>query len=96
MTLPLPLQSTDLFLTFVSLKKKIVTPYTSSMPCRVLKVLAPTGTTVKKNDPLLSIESMKTEVKLLSRHEGVVTMHVEENQLVDARVLLCQVDETKK
>ncbi|ORZ14110.1 carbamoyl-phosphate synthase L chain, ATP binding domain-domain-containing protein [Absidia repens] len=73
-----------------------VTPYTSSMPCRVLKVLAPTGTTVKKNDPLLSIESMKTEVKLLSRHEGVVTMRVEENQLVDARVLLCQVDEIKK
>ncbi|KAI8331185.1 carbamoyl-phosphate synthase L chain, ATP binding domain-containing protein [Chlamydoabsidia padenii] len=73
-----------------------VTPYTSSMPCRVLKILAPTGTLVKKNDPLLSIESMKTEVKLLSRHEGVVTMRVEENQLVDARVLLCQVDEVKK
>ncbi|CAO3591680.1 unnamed protein product [Absidia cylindrospora] len=73
-----------------------VTPYTSSMPCRILKILAPSGTTVKKNDPLLSIESMKTEVKLLSRHEGVVTMRVEENQLVDARVLLCQVDEIKK
>ncbi|ORY97983.1 carbamoyl-phosphate synthase L chain, ATP binding domain-domain-containing protein [Syncephalastrum racemosum] len=73
-----------------------VTPYTSSMPCRILKVIAPTGTVVKKNDPLLSIESMKTEVKVLSRHEGVVTMRVEENQLVDARVLLCQVDEVEK
>lgn len=73
-----------------------VTPYTSSMPCRVLKVLAPTGTTVKKNTPLLSIESMKTEVKIFSRHEGIVTMRVEENQLVDARVLLCSVDDTKK
>ncbi|KAI9497602.1 carbamoyl-phosphate synthase L chain, ATP binding domain-containing protein [Zychaea mexicana] len=73
-----------------------VTPYTSSMPCRILKILAPTGTVVKKNDPLLSIESMKTEVKILSRHEGVVTMRVEENQLIDARVLLCQVDEVKK
>ncbi|KAI9487753.1 MAG: carbamoyl-phosphate synthase L chain, ATP binding domain-containing protein [Benjaminiella poitrasii] len=70
-----------------------VTPYTSSMPCRILKILAPTGTVVKKNSPLLSIESMKTEVKILSRHEGVVTMRVEENQLVDARVLLCSVDE---
>jgi 3-methylcrotonyl-CoA carboxylase alpha subunit len=74
----------------------IVTPYTSSMPCRVLKVLAPSGTVVKKNTPLLSIESMKTEVKILSRHEGIVTMRVEENQLVDARVLLCSVDDTKK
>ncbi|KAI8985985.1 carbamoyl-phosphate synthase L chain, ATP binding domain-containing protein [Pilobolus umbonatus] len=73
-----------------------VTPYTSSMPCRILKVLAPTGTIVSKNTPLLSIESMKTEVKILSRHEGIVTMRVEENQLVDARVLLCSVDEVKK
>lgn len=73
-----------------------VTPYTSSMPCRILKVLAPSGTEVKKNTPLLSIESMKTEVKILSRHDGVVTMRVEENQLVDARVLLCSVDEVKK
>lgn len=75
---------------------KLVTPYTSSMPCRILKVLAPTGTHVTKNTPLLSIESMKTEVKILSRHDGVVTMRVEENQLVDARVLLCSVDEVKK
>lgn len=66
------------------------------MPCRILKVLTPTGTVVKKNTPLLSIESMKTEVKILSRHDGVVTMRVEENQLVDARVLLCSVDEVKK
>jgi 3-methylcrotonyl-CoA carboxylase alpha subunit len=66
------------------------------MPCRILKVLAPTGTVVKKNTPLLSIESMKTEVKILSRHDGVVTMRVEDNQLIDARVLLCSVDEVKK
>lgn len=39
---------------------------------------------------------MKTEVKVLSRHDGIVTMRVEENQLVDARVLLCQVDEVNK
>jgi len=39
---------------------------------------------------------MKTEVKILSRHDGVVTMRVEENQLVDARVLLCSVDDAKK
>ncbi|KAI8061501.1 carbamoyl-phosphate synthase L chain, ATP binding domain-containing protein [Gilbertella persicaria] len=69
-----------------------VTPYMSSMPCRILKVLTPSGTMVKKNTPLLSMESMKTEIKILSRHEGVVTIHVEENQLVDARVLLCSVD----
>lgn len=63
------------------------------MPCRILKILAPTGTVVKKNTPLLSIESMKTEVKILSRHDGIVTMKVQENQLVDAKVLLCTVDE---
>ncbi|KAI9007474.1 carbamoyl-phosphate synthase L chain, ATP binding domain-containing protein [Phycomyces nitens] len=70
-----------------------VTPYTSSMPCRILKILAPTGTLVQKNVPLLSVESMKTEIKILSRHVGKVTMRVEENQLVDARVLLCHIDE---
>lgn len=63
------------------------------MPCRILKILTPTGTVVKKNTPLLSIESMKTEVKILSRHDGIVTMKVRENQLVDAKVLLCTVDE---
>lgn len=73
-----------------------VTPYTSSMPCRILKILAPSGTHIKKNMPLLSIESMKTEIKILSRHDGIVTMRVEENQLVDARVLLCSVDDVKK
>lgn len=73
-----------------------VTPYTSSMPCRILKVLVPTGSEVKKNTPLLSIESMKTEVKILSRHDGIVTMRVEENQLVDARILMCTVDDVKK
>ncbi|CAO3695618.1 unnamed protein product [Umbelopsis ramanniana] len=66
--------------------------YTSPMPCRILKILAPTGTKVKKNDPILTVESMKTEVKLISRHDGVVTVKVEEGQMVDARVLLCQVE----
>ncbi|KAI7859664.1 carbamoyl-phosphate synthase L chain, ATP binding domain-containing protein [Circinella umbellata] len=94
---PVTLEKVDrLKSTAASSEDDRVTPYTSSMPCRILKILAPTGTTVKKNDPLLSIESMKTEIKVLSRHEGVVTMRVEENQLVDARVLLCQVDEVKK
>ncbi|CAO3668933.1 unnamed protein product [Umbelopsis vinacea] len=69
-----------------------VSPYTSPMPCRILKILAPTGTKVKKNDPILTVESMKTEVKLLSRHDGVVTVKVEEGQMVDARVVLCQVE----
>jgi 3-methylcrotonyl-CoA carboxylase alpha subunit len=69
-----------------------VSPYTSPMPCRILKILAPSGTKVKKNDPILTVESMKTEVKLLSRHDGVVTVHVEEGQMVDARVVLCQVE----
>lgn len=71
---------------------KTVSPYTSPMPCRILKVLAPTGTKVKKNDPILTVESMKTEVKLLSRHDGVVTIKVEEGQMVDARVVLCLVE----
>lgn len=63
------------------------------MPCRVLKVLAPTGTRVEKNTPLLSIESMKTEIKIFSRKSGIVNMKVEENQLVNAKALLCTVDE---
>ncbi|KAI9252138.1 carbamoyl-phosphate synthase L chain, ATP binding domain-containing protein [Sporodiniella umbellata] len=67
--------------------------YTTSMPCRVLKVLTPTGTKVEKNTPLLSIESMKTEIKIFSRKSGIVNMKVEENQLVNAKALLCTVDE---
>ncbi|KAI8060989.1 carbamoyl-phosphate synthase L chain, ATP binding domain-containing protein [Gongronella butleri] len=72
-----------------------VTPYTSSMPCRVLKVLTPSGTAVSKHTPIMSVESMKTEIKILSQHEGIVTVHVKENQLVDARVLMCQVDDAQ-
>ncbi|RUO96631.1 biotin carboxylase C-terminal domain-containing protein [Jimgerdemannia flammicorona] len=69
-----------------------VSPYVSSMPCRILKLLVPTGTTVKKNDVILTMESMKTEVRLYSRHDGMLTLRVEEGQLVEAGAILCEVN----
>ncbi|RUS15057.1 carbamoyl-phosphate synthase L chain, ATP binding domain-containing protein, partial [Endogone sp. FLAS-F59071] len=68
-----------------------VSPYISPMPCRILKLLVSTGATVKKNDAILTMESMKTEVRLYSRHDGVLTLHVTEGQLVEAGTALCEV-----
>lgn len=56
----------------------------STMPCRVLKLLVENGGTVKTGTPLLTMESMKMETRMYSRHEGTVKFMVKEGQVVQA------------
>ena len=62
------------------------------MPCKILKLLVKPDSKVKKNDALLTMESMKTEVKLYSRHDGMVKLLVKEGDVVDAGTILVKID----
>ena len=68
-----------------------VSPYTAPMPCKILRLLVKSGSRVKKNDPLLTIESMKIEVRLYSRHDGIVNILVKEGDVVSAGTLLVNI-----
>ncbi|KAG0085496.1 hypothetical protein BGZ93_008383 [Podila epicladia] len=69
----------------------VFSPYTAPMPCKILKLLVPSGSEVKKNQALLTMESMKTEVRLYARHDGVVTLHVGEGDTIEAGTTLCDI-----
>jgi len=62
------------------------------MPCKILKLLVKPDSKVKKNDALLTMESMKTEVRLYSRHDGTVKLLVKEGDVVDAGTILVKID----
>lgn len=61
------------------------------MPCRILQVMAKDGGKVKRGDGLLVMESMKTEVKLTARSDGVVRMRCKEGDSVAEGGILCEV-----
>jgi biotin carboxyl carrier protein len=61
------------------------------MPCRILQVMAKDGARVKRGDGLLVMESMKTEVKLAARSDGVVKMKCKEGDSVGEGGILCEV-----
>jgi biotin carboxyl carrier protein len=61
------------------------------MPCRILQVIAKEGASVKAGDGLLVMESMKTEVKLTARSDGVVKMRCKEGDSVAEGGVLCEV-----
>lgn len=61
------------------------------MPCRILRLIASDGQTVKHGDTILTMESMKMETKLLAKHAGTVRLLVKSDQLVPAGVLLCEI-----
>ena len=65
--------------------------YLAPMPCRILQVIARDGERVKRGDGLLVMESMKTEVKLTARSDGVVKMKCKEGDSVTEGGLLCEV-----
>eukprot|EP00158_Paraphelidium_tribonemae_P006423 Partr_v1_DN27811_c1_g1_i2_m23136 putative carboxylase len=65
--------------------------YTSAMPCRVLKLLVADGATVKADTPLLTMESMKMETRMYSRHAGAVKYNVKEGQVVEAGVVMLEI-----
>jgi acetyl/propionyl-CoA carboxylase alpha subunit len=61
------------------------------MPCRILQVIAKDGEKVKRGDGLLVMESMKTEVKLTARSDGVVRMKCKVGDSIGEGVVLCEV-----
>ena len=62
------------------------------MPCKILKLLVKPDSKVKKNDALLTMEAMKIEVRLYSRHNGIVKILVKEGDVVDAGTILVKID----
>jgi 3-methylcrotonyl-CoA carboxylase alpha subunit len=63
------------------------------MPCRILQVIAKDGAEVKRGDGLLVMESMKTEVKLTARSDGIVKMRCKEGDSVSEGGVLCEIVE---
>lgn len=61
------------------------------MPCRILQVMKKDGEKVVKGEGLLVMESMKTEVKLTARSDGVVKMRCKEGDSVAEGGVLCEV-----
>jgi len=61
------------------------------MPCHILQVLAKDGSTVKRGDGLLVIESMKTEIRINAEAAGVVRMQVEQGAKISEGVVMCEV-----
>lgn len=61
------------------------------MPCRIVKLMVHDGQQVAVNVPLLTVESMKMEVKIVSHADGTVKYHVKEDQVVDAGTVMLSV-----
>ncbi|KAF9581441.1 hypothetical protein BGW38_001536, partial [Lunasporangiospora selenospora] len=75
-----------------SAEEDVYSPYTAPMPCKILKILTPSGATVKKNQAILTMESMKTEVRLYARHDGVLILNVAEGDMIEAGFTLCDIN----
>jgi acetyl/propionyl-CoA carboxylase alpha subunit len=70
--------------------------YLAPMPCRILQVIARDGSHIKKGEGLLVMESMKTEVKLTARSDGIVKMKCKEGDSISEGGLLCEIVEASK
>ncbi|CAG8799990.1 26664_t:CDS:10, partial [Gigaspora margarita] len=70
-----------------------VSPYTAPMPCKILKILVPQNSKISKNEAILTIESMKIETRIYSRHDGVVKFLVKEGDVVDAGTVLIKIEQ---
>ena len=64
--------------------------YRSLMPCKVLRLLKQRGDLVRKGEPMMVLESMKTEVKIFAAVQGSFCPEVAEGDAVGGDVLLCQ------
>lgn len=62
------------------------------MPCKILRLLVSSGTKVTKKQPIITMESMKTEVRLYSNHDGVIKFLVKEGDIVGAGTLLVKIE----
>ncbi|KAF2156408.1 3-methylcrotonyl-CoA carboxylase subunit alpha [Myriangium duriaei CBS 260.36] len=66
------------------------------MPCKVLRVEVEEGATVKKNQPLVVIESMKMETVIRAPHDGVIAKVVHRaGDLCKAGTALVEFEETE-
>ncbi|KAG0003756.1 hypothetical protein BGZ79_000081 [Entomortierella chlamydospora] len=72
-------------------EEDVFSPYTAPMPCKILKILIPSGSVVKKNQAILTMESMKTEVRLYARHDGTLKLNVGEGDMIEAGTTLCDI-----
>jgi 3-methylcrotonyl-CoA carboxylase alpha subunit len=70
----------------------------SPMPCKILRVDVKSGDTVKKDQPLLVIESMKMETVIRSPGEGLVVKRVvhSEGEVVGSGVGLVEFEEVEE
>ena len=65
----------------------------TQMPGRVVRILAPVGTSVKKGEPVLVVEAMKMENELKAPVDGtVVEVMVTEGQTVETGAKLARVE----
>ncbi|CAG8715726.1 28092_t:CDS:10 [Dentiscutata erythropus] len=65
------------------------------MPCKILKILVLQNSKISKNEAILTIESMKIETRIYSRHDGVVKLLVKEGDIVDAGTVLIKIEQNK-
>ena len=67
--------------------------FTAPMPGKVLEVLIPEGATVSEGQPLMVLEAMKMEHRILADRQGVVTIiHFSPGDQVDAGSVLLELD----
>lgn len=64
------------------------------MPGRVVRIEATSGSAVTRGQGVVVLESMKTEVRIVSRIAGKVTIHVAEGDAVEEGKVLATVEKT--
>ncbi|ORY82134.1 carbamoyl-phosphate synthase L chain, ATP binding domain-domain-containing protein [Protomyces lactucae-debilis] len=65
--------------------------YAAPMPCKIVRIECKNGQAVKAGQGLLVIESMKTEVRILAREDGIATILVKEGDLIEEGIQLADV-----
>jgi oxaloacetate decarboxylase alpha subunit len=63
----------------------------SPMPGNILSIKAPTGTKVKKGQPILVLEAMKMENEIVATTDGTVTVTVKSGDKVDTGTVLATI-----
>lgn len=72
---------------------QLANTYTSQMPGKILKILVQVNESVKFNQPLLVMESMKMETQIAAQADGTVSgIFVSENQLIEAGTLCLEIN----
>ena len=67
------------------------TPVYSPMPGTILEIKAPTGTKVKKGDPIVVLEAMKMENDIAATCDGTVTIEVSKGAKIETQALIATI-----